>query len=241
MSLLERVELARGRIDALQSLKQRADQAADFEQRAKVLAVLAAELEAVRVPAAVLDQAGIAVAPADEKLLAPLRARASLLKDGYALDRSAILAPFPGEDFRFVFLTPCNAFRQKAEAALHRAWSGWVQSKTPAIDHEVLRVLSTVSALSTTVTRIQAQLALIGRHEAVLPRDAGGVQYVKELCAQVNEAWHELAGDGIAEDVLGFLRTAGSSVGASFDALTPSIIKWLDEHNLRRVLRVRLG
>lgn len=241
MSLLERVELAKGRIDALRSLKQRADQAADFEQRAKVLTVLAAELEAVRAPAAVLEQAGIAAAPADEKLLAPLRARAGLLKDGYAQDRSSIIAPFPGEDFRYVFLAPCNAFRQKAEAALHGAWSGWVQRNTPAIDQEVLRVLSTVSALSTTVTRIQAQLALIDRHAAVLPRDAADVEYVRELCAQANEAWHALAGDGIAPNVLAFLRNAGSSTGASHDALTPSILQWLDDHNLRRVLRVRLG
>lgn len=241
MSLLERVELAKGRIDALQSLKQRADQAANFEKRAQVLAGLAGELKAVRGTVTVLAEAGIAVALADEKSLAPLRARARLLKDGYAQDRSTILAPFPKEDFRFVFVTPCAAFRQKADAAVRSAWSDWVQSNTPAIDQDVLRVLCTVSALSTTVTQIQGQLEQTRHHAALLPQSVQDVQSVRQLCTQARQAWHVLAGDGIAADVLDFLRSAGSSTGASHDALTPSILQWLDDHKLLDLLRIRLG
>lgn len=241
MSLLERIELSRERIGALQSLKQRAEQAAEFEQRAKTLAGLASELDPLCAPAAVLHQAGIAIPQLDGDLLAALRSRAVRLKEGYAQDRSSILIPFPDEDFRFVFLTPCATFKRKTEAALADAWSGWVHGKTPAIDHEVLRVLSGVGALSVAVTRIQALLGLLGRYAAGLPKSADDVKQVTALCSQVDLAWYELAGDGIAPDVLTFLRSAGSGIGASYEQLTPSILEWLDEHNLRRVLRVRLG
>jgi hypothetical protein len=110
----------------------------------------------------------------------------------------------------------------------------------PPIDHEVLSVLADVSALRTAVTRIQAVLALINRYANALPQSVGDVQQVLTQCAQAEQAWRELAGDGIAPDVLAFLRAAGGA-GASYEQLTPSILVWLDAHNLRRVLRVRLG
>ena len=240
MSLLERVELTSGRIESLQSLKDLAAQAAEFEQRAKTLEGLANEFEELRVPAAVLEEVGIEVS-LDAKLLGALHSKAVLLKDGYTRERNFILTPFPGEDFRFVFVNPCVSFKKKTKAALHDAWLGWVQKNTPAIDHDVLQVLSTINALGTAVASIQAVLGVIHRLATILPQSVNEARQVVALCSQVNEAWHQLAGDGIAQEVLAFLRAAGGSVGATYDLLTPSILEWLDEHNLRHVLRIRLG
>jgi hypothetical protein len=241
MSLLERVTHTRERIHALQALKERAVRASEFEQRAQTLGGIAGALDTLCQPAAVLKQAGIDVAQLDQALLAALRTKAEQLREAYARDRSSILSPFPDQDFRHVFVTPCTAFQQRTEAALRDAWSGWVRSRMPAIDQEMLSVLSGVNALSRTVTNIQALLGLVSRHAAVLPQSADDVKQVLALCDQANQAWHELAGDGIAPEILIFLRVAGSGIGASYDLLTPSILEWLDAHNLRRVLRIRLG
>lgn len=240
MSLLEQHALTRQRIHDLQALKARAAQAADFEQRATMLGGLVTTLTPLCLPVAVLQQASIDVPELDHDLLGALRAKAADMKAAYAQDRSTILTPFPGHDFRHVFINPCGAFRQKAETALKNAWFNWVHAKMPPIDQEVLSVLADVSALRTTVTRIQAVLGLISRYANALPQSVGDVQQVLTQCAQAEQTWHELAGDGIAPDVLNFLRAAGGT-GASYEQLTPSILAWLDAHNLRRVLRIRLS
>lgn len=240
MSLLEQVVHTRQRIHDLQALKERAARASEFEQRATTLGGLVTTLTPLCLPVEVLKQASIEVPELDHALLGALRAKAADMKAAYAQERSTILTPFPGQDFKYVFVNPCGAFRQKTETALRNAWLNWVHAKMPAIDQEVLSVLSDVSALRTAVTRIQAVLALINRYANALPQSANDVQQVLTQCAQAEQAWRELAGDGIAPDVLNFLRAAGGT-GASYEQLTPSILAWLDAHNLRRVLRVRLG
>ena len=241
MNLLERVAQTKSRIHALEGLKERAARASEFEQRAQTVCNIARGLDMLCLPATVLKQAGIEVPQLDQLLLIVLRTKAQQLKEDYARDPSSILNPFPEQDFRQVFVTPCNAFKQKAETALSEAWSGWVRSKMPAIDQEVLNVLAGVNALSRAVASIQALLTLIGDQSGTLPTSVEDVKAVLALCAQTNQAWHELAGEGIAPEILAFLRAAGSGVGAPYDLLTPSILAWLDAHHLRRVLRVRLG
>jgi len=240
MSLFEQVAHTRQRIHDLRALRERAAQAADFEQRATTLGGLVTILTPLCLPVAVLQHATIDVPELDRALFGALRAKAADMMAAFAQDRSTILTPFPGQDFKYVFVNPCGTLRQKTENALKNAWSSWVQAKMPAIDPEVLSVLSDVSALRTAVARIQEMLALISRYANALPQSANDVQQVLTQCAQAEKAWHELAGDGIAPDVLAFLRAAGGT-GAFYEQLTPSILAWLDAHNLRRVLRVRLG
>lgn len=240
MSLLEQVARTKQRIYDLQALERRAARAAEFEQRATTLGAIVTTLKPLCVPVAVLKQAGIDVPELDEALLGALRSKAADMRAAYAQDRSTMLMPFPGQDFKYVFVNPCTTFRQKAETALRNAWSQWVHIKAPAIDQEVLKVLYNVNALRITVTRIQAVLAQIDRHANALPQSVDDVQQVLRQCAQAEKAWHELAGDGIEPDVLAFLRAAGST-GATYEQFTPSILAWLDSHNLRHVLRIRLG
>lgn len=240
MSLFERVAYTRERIYSLQALKERAARASEFEHRAQGLAGIASALDTLCLPAAVLKQAGIDV-QLDQTLLTALRLKAEQLTEAYMQDHSSILNPFPDQDFRHVFVTPCTAFKQRTETALKEAWSGWVHSRMPAIDPEVLNVLAGVNALSKTVAGIQTLLSLIGRYAVVLPQSEDDVTQVLAMCAQANQAWHELAGDGIAPEILTFLRAAGSALGAPYDLLTPSILEWLDAHKLRRVLRIRVG
>lgn len=241
MSLFEQVARTRQRIHDLQALEQRAARASEFEQRANTLGGLVTTLRPLCVPVVVLQQAGIEVPELDHALLGALRSKAAEMKAAYAQDRSTILTPFPGHDFKYVFVSPCGALRQKTETALRNAWSNWVRAQMPAIDDEVLKVLFDVNALRTAVTRVQGLLALIQRYATTLPQSAHDVQQVGALCTQAEEAWRALAGDGIAPDVLAFLRAAGAGNGAAYEVLTPSVLAWLDAHDLRRVLRIRLG
>lgn len=241
MSLLERVAHTRERIHALQALKERAERASEFEQRAQALGGIASGFDALCSPAVVLKRAGIDVPQLDQIILATLRTKAAQLKESYERNRSSVLNPFPEQDFRHVFVTPCNSLKQKTEAAFKQAWSDWVRDRMPAIDREVLSVLAEVSVLSSTVADIQALISNIGRHATTLPANADDVKEVEALSVLANQAWHDLAGDGIDQETLAFLRAAGSGIGAPYDLLTPSILEWLDAHKLRRVLRVRLG
>jgi hypothetical protein len=241
MGLLEQVDHLRERIHALQSLKKRAEKATDFEQRAETLAGIVEGFDTLCTPAQVLVEADIEISPIDQVILRTLRAKVEHLSDSYARDRSSILSPFPEQDFRQVFVVPCNTFNQKTEKALRESWSHWVRARMPVIDQEVLNVLAGVDALTTSVASIQALLKSIERHTSVLPESADVVKEVLASCAQAKQAWQDLAGDGVGLDILEFLRAGGSETGAPYDSLKPSVLAWLDEHNLRHVLRIRLG
>jgi hypothetical protein len=241
VNLFERVAHTRQRIHDLRALKERAARASEFEQRAQTLRGIASGLGTISTPATVMHQAGIDVSQLDRVSLVGIQIKAEQLKDFYEKDRNSILNPFPDQDFRQVFLAPCSALKQKTETALKEAWSIWVRGKRPAIDQEVLNVLAGVNALSRTVVSIQELLSQIARHASALPTNAEDVKEVIDSCAQADQAWHALAGDGIAPEILTFLRAAGSGIGAQYDLLTPSVLEWLDAHKLRHLLRIRLG
>lgn len=241
MGLLERVEQLMGRIHALKSLKERAERAEDFESRAQTLSEISQGFETLRASAQVLIEAGIELSQIDQGECSTLKAKAEQLRDSYEIDRASILFPFPDQDFRQVFVGPCNTFKKNAEQRLKALWSNWLVARMLVIDQEVLNVLGGVDALSTNVVNIQKLLISINERAASLPSSTDKVREAEASCTEVNQVWQELAGDGIAPEVLQFLRAAGSDTGASYDLFQPSILDWIDTHNLRHVLRIRLG
>jgi hypothetical protein len=241
MGLSEQVDQLRERIHALKSLKERANRAEDFEGRAQTLSEISLGLETLRASSQVLTEAGIEVSQIDQGILATLKLKAQQLRDSYAIDRASILSPFPDHGFQQVFVVPCNTLRKSADQTLKASWSNWLRARMLVIDQEVLNVLAGVDALSTNVVNIQKLLVSINEHAATLPSSTDKVREAEASCTEVNQAWQELTGDGVAPEVLQFLRAAGSDTGASYDLFQPSILDWIDTHNLRHVLRIRLG
>lgn len=241
MTLLLRAQELSRNIAALGDLKRRADQASVFERRASELAGPAEECRNLESGARTLASREIHPASLDAGLVRALHERVSDLRQRYAEDRNVMLDPFPAEDTRFVLMQPLRQLPGKANAAMHEAWAQWARTRLPQIDAEVLGILGEIAALRESVGRMRS----LGREAehccSTLPKRIEDIEYFLQLCARIQQEWHNLTGEGIPQEVLTFLRAAGGTSGAAYSLLTAGVLDWLSAHGLKQALRVRMG
>jgi hypothetical protein len=241
VNLLERTQFFAERVTAIAGLRERAGKAGTIEQRAASLQAISSELSQLQGPIQIVEDRSIKIPDLDRKLLESLRARASSLKDRFATDKGSMLEPFPGEDFRYVFVTPLTQCSKKSRAALQSAWEDWATGSLPKIDDEVLAILSEIPALKSPVANIRNLRGQARELCSELPNSPDTVEALTRLAQEIASSWQSLAGDGIAPSVLTFLRAAGSPQGAAYELLTDDVFHWLSEHGLSQTLRIRLG
>ena len=241
MNIFERAAQLSSEINDLHALKIRATQAELYEKRANDLSIPVSELFPLNGSVHVLTQLNIPIQLIDRNLVVSLYLRIKDLKSRYEIDRNAIIDPFPGEDVRFVFTQPLSQFPQKINAALRETWSNWAQKNVPSIDNEVLEILTEISALHNSVAGIQRLKMNAESYGASLPSNLDDVNSLTNICNKILEEWHSLTGDGISEGVLKFLREAGNKDGAKFESLNSEVDEWLELHDLKGSLRIRMG
>ena len=152
-----------------------------------------------------------------------------------------MLEPFPNEDARFVFIQPLRQLPNKVDTAMREVWANWVRSHLPQLDVEVLEILGAIAALRQPVGQILSLRREANQCCAVLPEGGDDIEHALRLCARIREEWFSLAGEGIPQEVMTFLRDAGSPSGAAYSLLTAGVMEWLNQHGLKQALRVRMG
>ncbi len=243
MSLLERAHNLSTEILALDSLKKRADQADVFERRANDLDTPAKEIQKLGNAISVIAGQGICVKSLDRALVGSLRDLITDLKTRYALDRNVAIDPFPPKDVRYVLIAPLGKLSSMANAALLEAWESWAinQLQLPAIRNDVLDTLGRISALRDSVARVRSLRVQADKVCKELPDSDDVVLSLAKLGQDIGVAWESLAGNGVPNEVLAFLSSAGTPIGAEYSAMTPKVLEWLSEHGLSNSLRIRMG
>lgn len=240
MSLFERAQNLSLEIQEIDALKKRADQAELFEKRATALSVPADEMKKLEPAITIIANLDIPVLSLDHNLIDNLNRRIVDLRDRYTFDKNVMLDPFPEEDVRWVFNQPLTQLPQKVKTALLEAWENWAKKNIPEIDGDVLDILGGIVTLRESVIAVRSLKASAETICTSLP-NGDDVDQLKKLCEKISDAWHNLTGEGIPNDVLVFLRTAGSRDGARFDLLTTEVLDWLTIHGLRDSLRIKMG
>lgn len=241
MSLFERAQNLSLEIQEIDALKKRADQAELFEKRATALSVPADEMKKLETAITIIASLDIPVLSLDHNLIGNLNRRIVDLRDRYTFDKNVMLDPFPEEDVRWVFNQPLTQLPQKVKTALLEAWENWAKKNIPEIDGDVLDILGGIVALRESVNTVRFLKVSAETICTSLPNENDDVDQLKQLCKKIADAWHNLAGEGIPNDVLVFLRVAGSRDGARFDLLTTEVLDWLTIHGLRDSLRIKMG
>jgi len=169
--------------------------------------------EQVRVALRQLEEVEAQYAAAPETLLAP-RAYAPLA-DGLA------------------------TLRRTLKAGMQEAWAGYVDSRVPLTDADLLDVLARVPAFRGVVQRIRTLVQEIREQRAVLPDSGNALTALDERVEGIESAWRALASDEVPREVVVFLREAGIA-GARLDLLTDGVRRWLADRGIADSFRIRL-
>ena len=241
MTLLARIEHARKSLAGLDAQMALLEKAGVFEHRANQLSEPAEQLEALTVPAKVLRDAGATIEALGSGKLNALRSMLKTVQKNYVDDPQTILDPIPNEDARPKLLEPLKHLPNVVRPALEQSWQRWIESRAAFINTEILELFAKVPSFSSDVARIrhlQEQLRLMS---TTLPTSDDIPNRVLATAEGINNTWQRLTAEGLPDDVLLFLRAAGSREGANYEMLTEETMEWLERRALVRTLRIRLS
>ena len=241
MSQFERFTNLKNQVKILVEKRKEHNKADRFETRAEQFREPSEVLKNTAMHAMVLDAGGIALSGINIEDLRYWQGRLGGLLVKFRETPISILDPVaPGEDARRVLLNPLQQLKIKLDEMAKMSWRSWVEQQGPKISPDVLNVLSGVPTLRASVQSIiflQERL----RHAAnSLPDSADAISAARALGQNLQDAWQGLAGTGIPESVIFFLRAAGQQNGAAFGLLTDEVRDWLGEHQLMTSLKVKL-
>lgn len=157
------------------------------------------------------------------------------LRDDFAADAASIVGPRRLNAIRSDVARTIEALRSQLAAT----WSAYAAALVPSVNDEVLGVLSQISELRVTVSRVRAGIHRLTQAGLSLPANDDAIDTLVREAEAVAEAWNSLDTDHLSPQVLQFLRQAGSPAGAQLDALSSEVISWLSAKGLSGSFRIR--
>lgn len=237
--LTDNANQTKDQIEDLRRLREIARQAQAFASRADQLGAPIAPLRMFVNLLAEFQKRNVPVDLGDTVSQArSLRLRVNTLRQTFQQDPPSILDAAP--ELRYAFWEPLAELPQRIREKLNRAWERYVDATLPPTQEDLLSTLEAVPGFQPRVATIR-QLYRSGQTcRARLPRSSADFGEVERIAADLTRAWRELAGDGIPEEVLAFLRVACAGPGARIDQLTQQVRDWLDHYQLTSLARITL-
>jgi hypothetical protein len=157
------------------------------------------------------------------------------LRNDFSTDAASIVGPRRLNAIRSDVTRTMDALRSQ----LTTAWSAWATALIPSVNDEVLGVLSQISELRVTVSRVRAGIQRLTQAAVALPANEDTIDAFVRDAEAATEAWNSLDTQHLSPKVLQFLREAGSPAGARLDALSSEVSSWLSSRGLVDSFRVR--
>ena len=236
--LLERAKGLVRRTEEYRTKRALGNEAERIATRAKQLATPTAKLIILRALAHELLAAGVAI-ELPKKSTEAIAFRAGELLNAFNADHKALLTS--DETFTRQFVPALDKVAQDHRIRLVAAWEAWVDGTFSPLPEPVLQAVATIPSYRAQVDAIRAGHAEVLRVRGELPASghvSATLERVKATAAANDDAWRHLSGNGIPDEVIDFLRQAGTS-GFSLAKLTPAIQAWLGERGLLGTFHIR--
>ena len=240
MRLIETAKVLKDKIVELEELRKSAGAADHFERRAKDFEGPARELSQLAKAVTLLRKNSVPLMQLQHELEG-WQALLKELEEKYERHPATILDPFPNEDVRAKLLTPLKNLPGSIRTNLSGAWSSWVTGRLPAVNEEILGVLGAIQGLRQSVDKLRTLKRDVLIAAAILPQAQTDIDAVSSRTQAIEKEWAGIAGAGIPEDVIRFLRAAGQFGGAPYAMLTAGVMQWLKDQHLDQSLKVKIG
>jgi len=232
MTLVERCTDVQGQIRRYEKLRKAQGEAEAYATRLKMLK----DRSDVLRPLMATRRALLGKAVAHEVPAEPATRAAALLakvRTDYVRDPGTIVASHAlGNAPRIL-----QALSDRLRTMLESAWHGYVDSRHVEVSEHLLGILDQIPGLQASISEIRASQGRITRLRGTLPSDAAAVDALDAAVAQLRVLWQKLAGDGVPDQVMQFIRAAAAG-GASLEMLTDEVEAWLTVRGVRSAFNV---
>ena len=223
---VQELGVLRGLRDQAQALRTRANQFADAHARTQAVIGHCRILVDSRIMKTFSAGSGNALA-----------AYALELKTRVESDPAVILSP--DLDIGPRFIQPLKLLMDRLQKDAENQWSEWLEGQIPQIGSALLEILGRISDFRTPIAEVRTKQQHLGSIAKTLPSDQQDIATARTLAEEFTIAWRELNAENLPQEILEFLRDAGTHQGASLSKLTPAVLAYLVEHRLQNSFTVR--
>ncbi len=233
--LLARALAMRERVKAHQIAKRRAGQLGTLVQLREQYETLHARVAAMRQAQATLQTLSVDV----PDVLSPS------LGDGARDDLEALsaeegtLASQARTEARTAWLSYLRNALVAQEKVIRAAWQEWVDARVPVENPGLLGMLQELTSLRSTIQQMMGDYERVRLLRREMP-SPDAVAKVHTLTAALSEAWRQVGGTEIPEDVASLLQAASMPEGASLDLLTPEVLAWIQARGVTESFKLSL-
>lgn len=236
MSMLSRAAQLQTSVEELGVLQGLRDQAQALRSRANQFAETHSRIQAAIGYCRILEDNGIAKT-FNAGTANALAAYALDLKTRVESDPAVILSP--DLDIGPKFIQPLKLLTDRLLKDAENQWSEWLEAQMPQIGSALLEILGRISDFKNAIAVVRAKQQQLGTIARTLPANPQDIATARAHAEELTVAWRELNAENLPQEILEFLRDAGTHQGASLSKLTPAVRAYLEQHQLENSFTVR--
>ncbi|MCW3795384.1 hypothetical protein OM416_27635 [Paenibacillus sp. LS1] len=126
------------------------------------------------------------------------------------------------------------------EKKLLEYWNKYIQESCPRIQQETLNIFEKISSFQRDIATMKSHLLDIVSLSKQLPLKVSVTDQLKNKINELHFLWEKFGQGNVSEDILIFLKQAGSSNGAPINLYTPSVIRWLEQNGILKHCTIRI-
>ncbi|MGN6063654.1 hypothetical protein [Brevundimonas diminuta] len=237
MSLLDRSRALATDAKDLAARKSMADQVKAVAARRQAFGEARAMIMVAAAKRAALRSRGVDVV-VDITSVLPLRRRLEAWKAEVTDNPALIVAP--ESTVQTQVIQPLRSLAKRLDESGLAGWRAYVDEHLPRIAHDTLRMRERLPGMKRKVEAFREAYSRASALADVVPTTEAGFAQFDARASACREAWAELEGEALPDDVRRFLHAAGQPGGASIEMLlTGDTLSWLRTQNLVEHFRIR--
>lgn len=237
MTLLDRSRALAADVTDLNARRNMADQVKAVRARREAFEEVRGLLTVASAKRAALGRHGVDVAM-DLGAVQPLIRSLKDWKASIAADPSEIVTP--SQTVQSTLIGPIKSLARRIEDRSAQAWSAHVQESLPQVSDETLKLRERLPAMKRKVDHLRETLARAKELAAAPPTSEAGFVQFQTRATACRDAWAELEGEALPDEVRRFLKAASQPAGASIDLLfAGETLDWLQRQGLVDHFRIR--
>ena len=230
--LLNRTNQLISRLTNFESLQKSSNESKRFIERSEKLKKITKEIEQIVSIVKLFRREGFDVDVTN--LLSYAHSLFEKLKRKWEEDKHSII-----EAHDFFNKVRFNKIEQEIKVELEEQWKEFISKNRPSLNKEQLDGLVNIPDLKGVVIELREHLKTLNSLLDTFPNQEADFKYVISITDQMKELWSQLDSKNIPEEMMSFVKRAGTIEGVNLEEITPEIITWLKDNNLIHLCQVR--
>ena len=230
--LLNRTNQLISRLTNFESLQKSSNESKRFIERSEKLKKITKEIEQIVFIVELFRREGFDVDVTN--LLSYAHSLFEKLKRKWEEDKHSII-----EAHDFFNKVRFNKIEQEIKVELEEQWKEFISKNRPSLNKEQLDGLVNIPDLKGVVIELREHLKTLNSLSDIFPNQEADFKYVISVTDKMKELWSQLDSKNIPEEMMSFVKRAGTIEGVNLEEITPEIITWLKDNNLIHLCQVR--